>query len=97
MNELRKAAQMALEALIGAGDDMDVAMQDAFVALRAALAQPEPPLSTGGWYHSRDGKQIFHDDFEFDAKLKVSGDFATDEQRIKFAQTVTNTLNGYKE
>lgn len=41
MSDLRKAAQMALEALIGAGDDMDVAMQDAFVALRAALAQPE--------------------------------------------------------
>lgn len=42
MSDLRKAAQQALEALIGAGDDMDVAMQDAFVALRASLAQPEP-------------------------------------------------------
>lgn len=61
---------------------------------RAALAQPEPPLSTGGWDCSEDGKQIFHDDFEFDAKLKVSGDFATDEQRIEFAQMVTKTLNG---
>lgn len=39
--QLRTAAQQALEALIGAGDEMDVAMQDAFVALRAALAQPD--------------------------------------------------------
>lgn len=36
---------------------------------------------------------IFHDDFELDAILSVSGDFVTDERRIEFAQMVTKTLN----
>ena len=95
MSDLRKAAQMALEALIWHDETVRTrADSAAIIELRAALAIPEPPLSTGGWHHSVDGKQIFHDDFEFDAKLKVSGDFGTDEQRIKFAQAVTNTLNG---
>jgi hypothetical protein len=84
MTDLRKAAQQAL----------DTWEASICAALRTALAQPEPPLSTGGWNCSEDGKQIFHDDFEFDAKLKVSGDFATDEQRIEFAKMVTKTLNG---
>jgi hypothetical protein len=66
---------------------------DCFMARTEPGPQPEPPLSTGGWDCSEDGKQIFHDDFEFDAKLKVSGDFATDEQRTEFAQMVTKTLN----
>lgn len=52
--QLRTAAQQALEALIGAGDEMDVAMQDAFVALRAALAQPEYPLPESLYPDSKD-------------------------------------------
>lgn len=94
MNQLREAAQ----ALVDRWDTplwKDAPHTGQYIdALRVALAQPEPPLSTGGWDCSADGKQIFHDDFEFDAKLKVSGDFATDEQRIEFAQMVTKTLNG---
>ena len=41
MTDLRKAAEMALEALIGAEIHDPEAVQEAIQALRQALAQPE--------------------------------------------------------
>jgi hypothetical protein len=45
--ELREAAQMALDAMLNFPDDISDDMFESIKALRAALAQPEPPCATG--------------------------------------------------
>lgn len=42
---------------------------------------------------SEDGKQIFDDDFTYDAKLRISGDFGTDEELIQYTDELCERLN----
>lgn len=39
------------------------------------------------------GKNVYDDDFGYDAMLRISGDFATDERRHEYASAVVAALN----
>ena len=57
MSELRKAAQMALEALIWHDETVRTQADSAAItALRAALAQPEPEPVAYLWQHGETGR-----------------------------------------
>jgi hypothetical protein len=45
---------------------------------------------------SKDGRLIHDDDFEYDAILRVDGDFASDEQRKSYADWLCSKLNAIK-
>ena len=45
------------------------------------------------WSISPDGKHIHDDRFHWDGKLRVTGDFAEDSERIRYAQAIADALN----
>lgn len=47
----------------------------------------------GPWTPSDDGRHIQSEDFEHDVTLRVSGDFATDEDRIAYTKWLAAKLN----
>lgn len=46
---------------------------------------------------SKDGRTIDDDDFKYDAALKITGDFGSDEQRRRYAQWLCDKLNAPDE
>ena len=105
MNDLRTAAQQALDALrellpderdpnCGGYDARDVRQWRATArALRAALAQQAEPVEPVAWVASKDGRVIYDNAFAHDVMLRVAGDFEDDEQRARYAQRIVDKLN----
>jgi len=72
----------------------------AWKAWQAALSAPAAPAvakdrSHAGpeWSVSQDGRHLHSDHFHFDAMLKLSGDFADDQQRKQYAESLAAKLN----
>jgi hypothetical protein len=51
----------------------------------------------GPWTPTPDGKSISSDDFAHDVILEISGNFANDAQRFKYAQNLAIKLNAVVE
>lgn len=45
------------------------------------------------WTVSTDGRHINDDQFHWDGQLKVTGDFAEDSDRVRYAQAIADALN----
>ncbi|MGD9882303.1 MAG: hypothetical protein AB7F22_30160 [Reyranella sp.] len=41
----------------------------------------------------RDGRTIWDEDFNYDALLRINGDFPNDAERLKYAHAIANALN----
>ncbi len=50
-------------------------------------------MEAGTWGADINGKFIESDDFTHDVRLKIDGDFESDEQRIAYAKEIARRLN----
>lgn len=57
----------------------------------------QPAIETIYEFHrSEDGRHIYDDDFEFDVRMDIDGDWPSDEARIKYADMVVAALNAVR-